>query len=167
MATSRRAITPKRSTTFHLVRASFPCLLKTDIFSVPRMPPYRQRHRPLLAFRITEDEGAVNLLNAVFFELSRQPHVGCVTPGNNEEAGRIFIQPMHDPGPQNTSDAGKVPTVKKQGVDKGPVKIARGGVNDHTGRFVHDDDRLVLINDVQGYILGDDLRTPLAPVFAG
>ena len=41
----------------------------------------------------------------------------------------------------------------EQGIDKGPVLMARPEVDDHSGRFVHHDQIPVLMKDVQRDIL--------------
>jgi hypothetical protein len=87
-------------------------------------------------------------------ELLRQPVVGLVGLGCHQQAGRILVEAMHDAGPFHAADAGQaVAAMGNQGVDKGAGGVAGTGVHHQPGRFVDDDQAVVLEHDIEWYLL--------------
>ena len=87
-------------------------------------------------------------------KLLRQSFVGCVRLGDDEEAGRILVDPVNDPGARHAIDAGQLPlTVKQQCVDQRTVPIARRRMDYHPRRLVYDDEVLIFEDDIQRNVL--------------
>jgi len=84
--------------------------------------------------------------------------VGSIVLGHYHEPGRVLVEAMHDPRPLDTTDARQVLAVMEQGVDQGARGVARGRMNDHPGRLVEHEEITVLVDDIQGYLLGLDLH---------
>ena len=85
--------------------------------------------------------------------------MGEVVLRRDDEARGVPVDAVDDAGPLLPPDAGEgVPAVVEQGVDQGPVGVARGGMHHQALGLVEDDDVLVLVDHVQGDVLGEELR---------
>ena len=92
--------------------------------------------------------------NCLCFRLVRQPPVGLVVLGHDEQAGRVLVQPVNNPRAQGASDALKVVAQRHERVGEGPVGMAGSGMDREPGRLVDDDDVAVLVDHVQRVGLG-------------
>ena len=92
--------------------------------------------------------GKIAAVDRVRLELLGQPFVGDVGLGDNQEAGRVLVDPVNDPGPGNSADSGQASAAMvEQGVDQCSVAVARGGMNDQPGRLVDHQQMLVFEED--------------------
>ena len=65
--------------------------------------------------------------------------------GNDEDACRALVDPVHDPGAFNTADTGQLSSAMiQQGVHKRALPAAGRGMDRHTGRLVQQNEVLVL-----------------------
>lgn len=76
--------------------------------------------------------------------------------GDDDAAGSVFVEAVDDARSGLSTDAGEVVAMMKQSIDQGAVRVACGGVDDEARGFVDDEDVAVLIEDLQGNVLGDD-----------
>ena len=82
--------------------------------------------------------------------------MGEVILGHDQQARGVFVDPVDDAGALLSADAGEtVAAVVQQRVDQGAVGMAGRRMHHHAARFVHNNDVLVLKDDVQGQGLGD------------
>ena len=96
---------------------------------------------------------------AVVLELGGQSQVGAVVLGGETQAGGVLVDAVDDAGSQRSPHPGQAgAAVEEQGVDQGPVRVSRGGVDHHPHRLVHHNEVAVLIDHVQGDILGDQVH---------
>ena len=111
--------------------------------------------------RQARDDRQIAPLDAVRRELRGQPFMGDVGLGDDQQPGRILVDPVHDPRPRHPADAAKPPgAMVEQGVDQRAVEIARRRMDDHPGRLVDDQQMLVLEHDFQRDILRLVMRGP-------
>lgn len=86
-------------------------------------------------------DGPVNLRHAARFELRDQTLVRDIGLRDDDAAARAFVEPVDDAGPFDAADAGELaPAMVEQCVDEGVLEVASGGVDDHAGGFVDDDE---------------------------
>ena len=76
--------------------------------------------------------------------------MGRVVLGHDQAAARFLVQTMHDPGPFFSADPGKVLAMGQEGVDQGMLLMSGAGMHDQTGRFVQDQQIVVLEQDFEG-----------------
>src|SRR5216683_6213014 len=75
--------------------------------------------------------------------------------GDDHQPARILVEAMHDPRPSDPADAGQTrAAMAEQGVDESTVRVSRGGMDDHAGRLVDDDQMCIL----EAHIERDRLR---------
>ena len=67
-----------------------------------------------------------------------------VVLGDNDTAGRAFVEPVNDAGTFHATDTGKTAaTVMEERVDERVLEVSRRRVHNHTGRLVDDDEVVV------------------------
>src|SRR3546814_12552329 len=77
----------------------------------------------------------------------------------DDQAARILVDAVDDAGPRDAADARKLSrAMVEQRVDERAVEIARGGVDDHAGGLVDDDQMLILPGDDQIQVLRGVMR---------
>jgi hypothetical protein len=80
--------------------------------------------------------------------------VGLVAFGDDQQAGSVLVYPVDDAGALDAADARQLArAMVEQRVDQSAVQIARGGMDDKAGGFVHYDQVVVFISDGEGNIL--------------
>ena len=88
-------------------------------------------------------------LDFAVVELPGQLGVRAVVLRHHHQAGRAAVEPVHDARPQLAADPAQIRDLMEQGVDERALRVPRGGMHDHAGRLVDDDDVRILINDVE------------------
>ena len=72
---------------------------------------------------------------------------------DDETAGSIFVQTMHDAGAHRVvlfiKFGNQIAVAPEQCIDHGSGVVSRGGVNNHPGRLVDDQKRIVFIQNIQ------------------
>ena len=87
-------------------------------------------------------------------ELLGQPLMRDVGLGDDQQARRVLVDPVDDARPRHAADARQLAAAMvEQRVDQGPVAIARGRMDDQSGRLVDDQQMLVLEDDRQRDVL--------------
>ena len=71
--------------------------------------------------------------------------------GDNHQAARILVEAVHDAGAR---DVVQLRQVVQQGVEQGAAPVAVARMDDESGRLVEDEQRLVLIDDIERNVLG-------------
>jgi hypothetical protein len=61
---------------------------------------------------------------------------------------------MHDARPQLAADAAEIVDFMQERVDERALRVTGGGMDDHAGGFVDDDQVRILVDDVEVEILG-------------
>jgi len=72
-------------------------------------------------------------------QIFREPVVGLVGLGDDQETRRIPIQPMDDPGAQASPYPGEVVNMMQKGVDQRARTMSGGWMHDHPGCLVHNE----------------------------
>ena len=98
-------------------------------------------------------------LAPVIGKLGRQCSVGAVGFRDHQQAGGVLVEAMYDPGPPDAADAREaVAAMGDERVDQRPGPVAGGGVDHEPAGLVDDDDRSVLVDDVERDRLRPGLR---------
>jgi hypothetical protein len=95
------------------------------------------------------DKRDVLLLHFAIVKLARQFLMRRIVFRDDDDARRAAIEPMDDARPQLASNAAQIRDVVEEGVHERSRCMPCAGVNDHSGRFVDDDNVAVLIEDFQ------------------
>ena len=95
------------------------------------------------------DERDVFLLDLAIAKLTRELLVRGVVLGDDHQARRAAIEPVHDAGPLLAADAAEIVDVMEQRVHQRAARVAGGRMHDHAGGLVDDDDVAILIDDRQ------------------
>ena len=88
----------------------------------------------------------------------RQGLVGAVGLGHHHETGGVLVEAVDDPRARHTADPRQVVAVVKQGVDERAAGVPGRRVDDQTGRFVDHQQLGVLVDDLEGQVLGGDVQ---------
>ena len=119
------------------------------------MAAQRLVHRALFLFEVAVDDGPVFPGKAVGLDLLRQLLVGRVVFGHDQQTAGVLVDAVDDPRPNHPVDPGEaLPAVVQQGVDQGAVWVPWRGVDHHALGFIHHQQVPVLVDDVQGEVLG-------------
>ena len=142
-----------------------------SVIRVTLMPGFNDALRSEPGAAQLNRQGYVFALDGMSRELSRQMLMRLVSPRDHQEAGRVFVDAMHNAGALHPADACQIGTVKEQRVDECTVRMARSRVNDQASRLVDNNDPRVLVHDRQRDILRDDIernsrRNGYFPLFA-
>lgn len=87
-------------------------------------------------------------------ELLGQALVRDIGLGNNEQSGRVLVDPMHDPGTSDTADARELAcAMVQQCIDQCSIKVACRGVDNQAGGLLDNQEMFVLENDVERNVL--------------
>ena len=95
------------------------------------------------------DNSKVAFIDLPALKLFGNPPLGTLVFGSNHNAGRVFVEPMYDAGPEFSEPARQLVGIKGEGVYQSAVSIAAGGVNNHIGLLVENNYILILIDDIQ------------------
>ena len=77
--------------------------------------------------------------------------------GDDEEPGGVFVDAVDEPGTGVAGvEEGVAAEVPCEGMDEGARPMPEGGVDDHAGGLVDDEQGVVLVEDVEGDVFGDD-----------
>ncbi len=83
-------------------------------------------------------------------ELVAQRLMRRVVLGDDEEAGRSLVEPMHDAGALDAADAGKaVAAMGDERVDQRAARVSGARMHDEVRRLVDDDDVAIFVNHVE------------------
>ena len=105
------------------------------------------------------DDGFVGPRHGVVLELGGQHGVGQIVFGDSQQSAGVLVDAVDDAGPQLAVDAGEVIAHGvQQAVDQGIVLMTDGRVDHQALGLVDHHHILVLIDDVQGNVLGHDVH---------
>ena len=109
------------------------------------------------AFEVAPADGDVAPGGGLVEELGGEVVFGFLGLGDDEEARGVLVYAVDEPGAGvGGVEEGVAAEVPGEGVDEGAGVVPVGGVDDHAGGFVDDEQGFVLIYDVEGNVLGDD-----------
>ena len=76
--------------------------------------------------------------------------MGGVVLGHHHQPAGVLVQPVHDSRAAHAADARqRFAAMGDQGIDQGPVRVARRRMHDQAGGFVDDQHVVVLKNDIE------------------
>ena len=95
--------------------------------------------------------------------LALQPHQGLLAFGDDNAAGCVLIEPMHDARAHLAADAGQVGAMVQQAIHQGAVLVAGGRMHGEASGLVDHNQVGVLVQ----HIKGDRLRFEIGKRFGG
>ena len=104
------------------------------------------------------DQRAVLFLHFPLRKLTRQRLVCVVVLRDHHQPRGALVEPVHDAGSQLAADAAEILDAMQQRIDQRARVVPGGRVHDHAGRFVHDDQIRILVDDRQRDVFGDGGR---------
>ncbi len=106
------------------------------------------------------DEGLVGLLHPAGLELGHQAGLGSIVLGDHQQAARVAVEAMDDPGPAHAGDPAVFGAAgpAEQGVDERPRRVSSRRMDDEPGRLVDDEQVVVLVDDAQRDRLAADVE---------
>src|SRR5216683_689317 len=110
----------------------------------PQHPILRELalERAPLVGRAALDQGQVHALHVARLELRLERPLRLLGLGEDEQPGRLAIEPVHDERPLPLGRQ----VVPEQAV-RGAIPLAVGGDREEAGRLDHDEDRVVLVHE--------------------
>ena len=82
--------------------------------------------------------------------------VGRLVLGDDEDAGGVLVEAVHDAGAEFAADALEIAAMVEQGVDEGVGGVAGGGMDDEAGGLVEDDQVGIFVEDGEGDVGGNE-----------
>jgi hypothetical protein len=80
--------------------------------------------------------------------------MGKIRSGNGEDATRLLIEPMDNPGTKVAVDRGQGAEVMKQSVHQRSLMVTGSGMNNHSRWLIDNHHVFILIKDRQGQFFG-------------
>jgi hypothetical protein len=84
--------------------------------------------------------------------------VNLIGLGDQNDAARIPIEPMYDAGPRFAANGTELIKMPGKGAREGTRPMPTRRMHDHRRRFVHRDQMLVLVQDIEGDVFGIGAR---------
>src|SRR5579863_8503877 len=82
-----------------------------------------------------------------------------VALGDDEEAGGVLVEPVHNAGPLDTADAGEaVAAMGDEGVNQGALGVAGGGMDHQAGGLIKNQEMVVLEDDIERNVFAAQRR---------
>lgn len=125
------------------------CRDRRHPFSVRRISSNRFVN-PAAGLDFSPHQRDIRLVDFALPELPRELFMGGIVLRHDHETRRAAIQPMDDPGPLLAANAAQVSDVMQERVDERAVCMASGGMDDHSSRFVDNQQVTILVDDVNG-----------------
>ena len=123
------------------------------------MPANRRVHSPAVLPQVPDHHRLICPCQTVVLKLCGQCLVRSIILCRNNQSAGIPVNAVNNPRPQSAPyPAQALPAVVEQGVDQGPVRVPRRGVDHHPHRLIDHDDVLVLIDHIQRDILRQGVR---------
>lgn len=104
--------------------------------------------------RCAGDKSEIDFSHRARGELFRKIAMGRVVLGYDERAAGFLVEPMHDPRPFLSADPGQIFAMGEERVDERVLLMAGAWVHYESGRFVKDEEIIVLEENVERYRLG-------------
>ena len=128
------------------------------LLAVARISADRAVDRAVRIPEIAAGDRLVFTVDAVLLQAVRKHRVRKVVFRHDEQSARVLVDAVHDAGAAFAADTGQpIAHAVKQGIDKRSAFVAGGGMHDHALRLVDDGKVVVLIDDLNGDVLGQRL----------
>ncbi len=119
-------------------------------------------HGTLVLLEIAPHEGHVTPRDRMLEELTGQAGVGPLVLGHHQQTGGVLVDAVHQTGTHvPLLKQGKILQMPRERIDERTAVVAVSRMHDQSGRLVEHDEVVVLMNDVERNILGDDLHLAL------
>lgn len=109
--------------------------------------------------QVSVNDRAVSAGDAVYGKLSGKALMSNIIFADDKRSGRILVDPVNDAWPEDTVDPGQtVSAVIQQSIYQSVLIMPRGGMNDHILRLIDDEETIILIENVERDVLGQNRR---------
>lgn len=109
--------------------------------------------------KVSDGDCVIRACEGMVLELSCEGMMSAVIFCDDEEAAGIAIDTVNDSGAQDAINTGEgVTAMGEEGVHEGTVGVTWGGMDDHTGWFIHDEEVSIFEDDIERDFLGEDLK---------
>ncbi len=122
-------------------------------FAVPRVATNGSVHLSLIRARHSSHHSSIRALDRMPMELLGEMAMGVVGFCGHDHTRRPLVQTVHDSRSLYSTDTREVSTMVEQGIDEGSARVAGAGVHDHPRRLADDDQFVVLVQNLEGYLL--------------
>ena len=100
--------------------------------------------------RVALHQREVDAAHAAIGELLHEVGLRLDRLGDHQQAARVLVQAVHDAGARH---AGERRRVREQRVEQRAVRLAGAGMHDQAGGLVDDDERRILVHDLERHAL--------------
>ena len=128
--------------------------------AIPRVTADRRLDAATRGRRLAAHEREVLLLDAAVAELAHQAGLRRIGLGDDDQAARLLVEPMDDPGSADAGDRAEglaaIARTTQEGVHEGARSVPGRRMHDEPGRLVDDQHVVVLVGDDERDRLRDE-----------
>jgi len=121
------------------------------------IPADRGIDHPLFLDEATVSEGDIGLIHPPGGELSLEAAEGGLGLRHDDDPTRLLVEPVDDPRPGRIVARREIP-IDKEPLDERRIRRPGAGMDDQSRLFVHDDDLIILEQDIEGEAPGAEDR---------
>ena len=126
--------------------------------SLPRMASDRAFELARVGLHLAARDGDIRAAERAVAELRRESAVRGVVARDDDEARRPLVEAVDDSRPSGPARSGPAAASTEQRMNEGPGVMPGRRVHDHARRLVDDGEVVILVDDVEGYVLGSCLQ---------
>ena len=138
-----------------------PCTDDRHALSVSRVARDWLVHRESIGSKVAPGHRRVPPSDTPRRDCRAQSAVGELGASYDQQPGSILVEPMDQPSALWGAPGSQLSSAPDKGIYEGSGPVAGGGMNDHSSRLVHDEQIVILINDVDGDVLAENLAMAL------
>jgi hypothetical protein len=116
---------------------------------MPLVTPYGHLDDPLSGIHQSVHQCHIGLGDLPALELPLKRRSGLLVFGDEDQARGILVQAVYDSGPFRPTYLGNLGAVGQHSVDQCASRVPESRVDDHTRRFVHRQQVLILISNIK------------------
>ena len=136
-------------------RCRFPVrgiIANRHFFPLVGMATDREFNQVAVAVGGRRDDGNIEFFDLPVFKLPHERGVGEIVAGDNDGATGIAVKAMNDARPFGSAHRAEGPEMVDECSGKSSFPVSLGWMDNHGRRFVDDDDVVVNVQDIKGYI---------------
>ena len=127
-------------------------------FSVPRISGDGSIYRPFFLQRYSDGKGHVTLMDLPSPDLLGEIMMSLLCLGDDQQARGVFIKSVDNSRSCNSANPFDVRATGQEGVHQCAIRVAWPGMHGKAGRLVYDRELRILVDNVQGNFLGNQVR---------
>ena len=124
-------------------------------FAVRGMPANGGSDLPAIALNLAANDGMINFFHFAAGELGGKGEMGVVVFRDHKATAGFFIKAVDNSRPSNAADAAEFAfTMMQQGIYQRVLFMAESGMDDESRRLVHDQQRIIFVDDFERDFFG-------------